>query len=218
MAKITLIQKIQESANIVTLVFETKDKVEFKSGFYTHFFILPLIWKFHKPGRRLSFASAPYEDNIMFSINTKSNSLFQQAIQNMKTGDVVHIVKNQGHISLPETKSQIIMIAQGVGITPFRSMILDSVHNKLEHQITLIHVDRDKYLYQKELEKLPIIQHRITREDFESTAQKTISLNNQAIIYLAGTSQFVKSTQKMLIQFGVPKSKIKLDAFESLKE
>jgi ferredoxin-NADP reductase len=216
MAKLILTHKKQEYKDVVTLTFSTKNKPNFQSGYYTHLFIPSLVWKFHKPGRELTFASPPNEEEIMFSINTKSNSLFQQAIKKLEIGDSVHIFRHQGHIVLPKNPSNIVMIAQGVGITPFRSMILDSLYRKLGNNITLIHVARN-YLYEDELSKLPVIQYRVTREKLEQTITKVIQTNPDSICLVAGSKDFTTEIANFLMIQGVPNKQILKDTFKGLK-
>jgi glycine betaine catabolism B len=218
MSKLTLINKIIEDENVITLHFKSDKKINYQSGYYTRLFIPSLLLQFHKPAREITIASAPFEDNIMFSINTKSNSLFQQKIKNIQIGDQVHMIRNSGHIALPSQASKIVMIAQGVGITPFRSMILDSFHSNYGHRITLIHVNNGKYLYQDELSKFDFEQHRIKRSEFIQTLQKTISINQESTFYIGGSTDFVQSVNKTLIENGINNSKIQLDKFKGLKE
>jgi glycine betaine catabolism B len=217
MYKITLKSKTIEYDQVFTLVFESKSKIQFKAGQYTPMLIPSLFLNFHKPVRPFSIASAPGEENIIFSINTKSNSKFQQKIQNMKIGDSVYLIVIKGHLAEIYSEDNVIMIAQGIGITPFRSMILDNFKRKLNAKISLIHIANSNFLYDQELKKYPFSQYRIARNQSDKTIKDEYHKNPEAKIYVAGSTNFVNQINQYLEALGVHKDKIFLDNFKGSK-
>src|SRR5690606_12569638 len=104
--------------------------------------------------REFSFASAPHEDRIQFGIDHRSGSDYQKALLALQPGDTVEMFKIKSHMTWPPTTGDVVMIAGGIGITPFRSMLRDQEANSLSFPATLIHASSEEFLYEDELERV----------------------------------------------------------------
>ena len=119
------------------------------------------------------------------------------------------------------------MIAGGIGITPFRSMIKYAFDQKLKTPITLIYSNSDEnFPFKKELDQwqndLPnlTIHYLNTTETGRLGKEKLTSLINSTFyilhstFYLAGPPKMVDDFEKMLLDLGVDETNIRYDRFD----
>jgi ferredoxin-NADP reductase len=110
--------------------------------------------------RMLSIASAPHDDHLMIALRMR-DSAFKQHLARAPVGEQgvqVELSPAMGELVLPQECPQgIVMIAGGIGITPFYSMLRHLWHRRsLGHvvpQITLLFANRNKTatVWQEEL-------------------------------------------------------------------
>jgi ferredoxin-NADP reductase len=92
--------------------------------------------------RAFSIASAPQEDGLMFATRIRG-SAFKRVLAAMSPGSVVHIDGPFGDMVLPNNpRRPLVLLAGGIGITPFRSMAVCSARDKLPHRIFLFYSNR----------------------------------------------------------------------------
>lgn len=93
-------------------------------------------------GRAFSIASAPHEDGLMFATRVR-DSAFKRALAAMNPGAVVRIDGPFGDLVLHNnSRRPAVLLAGGIGITPFRSIALRAAREKLSHQIFLFYSNR----------------------------------------------------------------------------
>jgi ferredoxin-NADP reductase len=89
-----------------------------------------------------SIASAPHEDFVMVATRMRDTA-FKRALAPLPLGTEVTISGASGDLVLHEDASRpAIMLAGGIGITPFRSIILDATQHKLPHRLLLLYSNR----------------------------------------------------------------------------
>lgn len=92
--------------------------------------------------RAFSIASAPHEDGLMFATRIR-DSAFKRALAALKPGAVVRIDGPFGDLVLHNNPQRAaVLLAGGIGITPFRSIVLRAAKEKLPHQIFLFYTNR----------------------------------------------------------------------------
>lgn len=213
---ITLKDRIHEYGDIYTFVFEKPNGLTFSSGNYVHIHI-QTVEPPYRSVREMSFASAPQDSEIIFSITTESKSHWQMKLLALKPGDSVELFKIKGHLVIP-SEGKVVMIAQGVGVTPFRSIIREHVTSTSAITPILIHVGRENYLFKKEFSELPFEQHRIVREELAMTLDTIIANNKNALYMIAGSLVFIEMTQKILKEKNIYESNIQIDTFKGLPD
>lgn len=183
--------------------------------------------------RSFTIASSPTEDFLMLSTKN-GKSVFKKNLLSLKPGTEVKTSHPAGTFTLDE-KSPAVMIAGGIGITPFRSMIKYALDQKLTTPMTLIYssstkkvktaVKRGFYLnsdenfpFKKELDawkqnlpNLNIIYHN-SSQNGHLTKLPAITYH-LPIYYLAGPPKMVDSFEKMLLEMGVEETNIRYDRF-----
>lgn len=177
---------------------------------------IPLSDPEQKSVREFSFASDPSEKALLFTIDSKSQNLYQRTLLSLPIGATVEIFKNKSHIAWPLQEQDVVFIAGGIGITPFRSLCRNIAHDKLPVSVTLIHVSREHFLYRNELSSFANIYLRIHRNEVIDTVATITKQNPEARYYIAGSPTFVEDMQNMLITQGI--QKIETDAFKGYME
>jgi ferredoxin-NADP reductase len=92
--------------------------------------------------RVFSIASAPYEDRLTFTTRLRDTA-FKRVLQDTHIGSFAKIDGPFGDLTLHNNVSRpAILLAGGIGITPFRSMIRHAAHEKLPHKLYLFYANR----------------------------------------------------------------------------
>lgn len=92
--------------------------------------------------RHLSIASSPLEKELLFATKL-SNSAFKRTLQEMPLGVSITIEPPLGSFTIPkDTATPVILLAGGIGITPFRSMVRYVAEAQTNHSIMLFYSNR----------------------------------------------------------------------------
>ncbi|MEO6912094.1 MAG: FAD-dependent oxidoreductase [Edaphobacter sp.] len=87
--------------------------------------------------RGFSVSSAPYEDTIMVTTRLRDTA-FKRVLKTMPLETEVKVEGPFGNLHLHnDVKRTAVFLAGGIGITPFRSILLDAANRKLAHRIFL---------------------------------------------------------------------------------
>jgi len=92
--------------------------------------------------RSFSIASAPEEDTLMITTRVRDTA-FKRVLKTMSIGGMVQIEGPSGDLTLPVDAAQpVVLLAGGIGITPFRSMLVHAARAKLPHRLFLFYSNR----------------------------------------------------------------------------
>lgn len=92
--------------------------------------------------RAFSIASAPHEDTLMIATRLR-DSAFKRVLQSLPLRSEVKIEGPFGNMTLHNKVARTaVILAGGIGITPFRSMLVRAAHEKLPHRIFLFFSNR----------------------------------------------------------------------------
>lgn len=131
----------------------------------------------------------------------------------MKKGQVITTLGPILFFFFRKRRTDYVFLAQGIGITPFRSLLVHAKRRKLDVHITLVHVARPPHTFRDETETMASESHFVeTPEEFTVLATKATA-NKNNLYFLSGSPRFVTSTKKLLRQSGVKASAIKSDNF-----
>lgn len=109
-----------------------------------------LIWRFpdlspvdEKGNQRdLTISSAPFEKHLSFATRLRDTS-FKNWVLQMHPGDEIEIDGPHGHLVLPEkTNKEVVFLAGGIGVTPFKSIAVQAARDKSPQKIKLFHFDK----------------------------------------------------------------------------
>jgi ferredoxin-NADP reductase len=92
--------------------------------------------------RGFSINSAPDEADLIFTTRLRDTA-FKRVLRSMPLGTEVNIDGPYGNFTLHNDESRpAVLLAGGIGITPFRSIVRRAAHEKLRHKILLFYVNR----------------------------------------------------------------------------
>ncbi|MBU0467325.1 MAG: hypothetical protein KJ718_05055 [Nanoarchaeota archaeon] len=187
-------------------------------------FVMVKLGEVEKP-----FSIAVHDEigTIDFLISAHPDGEITPKLEKMKPGDKFEIEGPYGAFTVRETKSkEIVFIAAGTGIAPFRGMILEALKRFPEKKITLIFGFRYDFYFEKfwkslekkyknfrvyascsSLEKKWIgLRGRVTEH-----LEKKIKSTNGKEVYVCGSPAMVKSTKKVLKKIGFKDKQIRTE-------
>lgn len=211
---LVLVERRREFDGVSTYVFRPEHPVVFVAGQYGHVRLLNMPEDVRRV-REFSFASAPHEELMEFGIDERSGSDYQKALATLNIGDTIELFKIKSHITWPAPESDIVMIAGGVGITPFRSMMRDAKEKGFAITSTLVHVASSAHLYGDEMQGLVGEYKAIGRAELVDTLAQVASAHPDAHYYVAGSKGFIEVVMAELGAKGI--TKIESDEFKGLE-
>lgn len=218
--EIVLAESRKESENVYSFLFEKEGDVDWKAGQHGLFSITHK--KINKPLRPFTVSSAPSENVIRITMTIGDNpSEFKQAIQELKPGMGMSMSGPVGGFFLQDNRPSL-LIAGGIGITPFRAMLkgLVAAGNRGGQPVSLLYLDSKKtYVFRDELDALAAqasvaITYLDSREELQKEIdQYAASHKNNSNYYISGAKSMVDSLAKQLQSGGIAKGNIKKDSF-----
>ena len=210
---IQLVERVHEYADVYTLRFKTPDPIPFLPGQYAH-----VLAPGSPPGREnvrhLSIASIPEEGYLQFSVDLASASDYKKKLAALQVGEIAHLFKVKGEFILGGTlPKQVVFVAGGLGITPVRSLLRQIVHDRLPVDWRLVHVAREEFLYQKEIEPWGGHQERVRRPELAAVLVRAVKERPEALFYISGSARFVEGVGQSLRDLGIPPESQRIEDF-----
>ncbi len=106
--------------------------------------------------RHFTISSAPYEKEVFLTtrILPEKGSTFKQALINLTVGQTVDAYNLSGQFVVKD-QTKLVFLAGGIGITPFRAIVLDLAYQKKLTDVTLLYANRDEnIIFKDEFEKI----------------------------------------------------------------
>lgn len=233
---ITKLNRRKEVAEkTVAFYFEKPSDFEYKAG---QFVDLSLIDPPETDGegntRAYSIATAPHESEIMIATRIRDTA-FKRTLLTMPLGTKVKIDGPFGNLVLHNSTARpAVFLTGGIGITPFRSIILSATKKKLPHRIFLFYSNR-RPKDAAFMDELKIIRNDNLNFKLISTMTETEKSNdewkdetgyinkamllkylpklNGPIYYIAGPATMAGAMQKMLDEAGIDNDDVKIEEF-----
>lgn len=175
--------------------------------------------------RFFTISSAPY-DKIVQITTRVTNSTFKQALAALPIGGVLPMIKEpDGDFVWQDSDKPLVLVAGGIGITPFRSILKQRAHDNKPLNATLIYSGRDENLPFKdefngwaaehpEFIVKYVIGERLTAEKI-AELQPTI---NESFVYVSGPEPMVETIGHQLKTAGLLDSQLQQDFFPNYNE
>lgn len=213
--------KTDEVKNVCSFKFEPAETVSWQPGQYMHYVLdLPKVDD-KGPERWFTISSAPFEKQITITtrLDNMPFSAFKQYLLDLKPGDEIQSDGPGGKFILRDGQHRHILIAGGIGITPYRSMLAQLAHDHKPANAVLLYANRDNdFVFDAELagyaaadQTLQIkkfVDKRITAEDLQDYVA-----DSSAVFYLSGPKAMVESYEHLLPELGVSTDNIMKDYF-----
>lgn len=217
--RLTLLHKKHEAGDIYSFVFKLEGKADWKAGQHGTLFIEHE--KVARPFRAFSLASAPSEDAMISTRITDNPSPFKKALSTMQPGQQASLRGPIGSFYIKDRKP-VLFIAGGIGITPFRALMKDSLINPsaAPAHIHLLYIDdRGHFAYEDELKQFAEtsgidVSLLTSREELKAhISDYTHAHLNNSRYYVSGSRGMVKAMQAMLKGKGITSAQIVTDTF-----
>lgn len=186
-----------------------------------------------------SLASSPSQkDRILFGIKIEKS--FTQGLIRLKEGDPLLVAGPYGKFCYEERKhADLVMIAGGIGITPFFSTLNYATDYNLKNKLTLIYSAKTKKCATF-CEEIKELEHKntnistlfsFTDEPGESNKKNIVHKRIDAelirnligsvhgkIFFICGPAPFMKAMVNNLLSLGVTRDKIEMEEFSMIPD
>ncbi len=226
----------QEAGDTKTLLLRWPSGVDYE--FKTGQFITVYLPEDPKTKRAYSLSSSQY-DRGFFEISVKRAGHFGALLNDViQEGSKLMVIPPVGKFNLPEDPTHdVIMIAGGSGVTPFRGFIRHINHDKLPTRAVLLYTVRNpqEIIFDAEFHKLaeanPNFEFKVTctrvtaEHGYTGPAwtghtgrinagwiKEQIRDITKTVFYACGPTELVLATEKLVVEeLGVPKAQMRLE-------
>lgn len=170
--------------------------------------------------RWFTVSSAPY-DGVMQITTRVTNSTFKQALSKLAIGDTLQLIEEpHGDFVWQESPRPLVFVAGGIGVTPFRSILRQRVHDRQPIALTLVYGNRtDAIVFKDEFDTYAaahsdFVVHYVTGDPL--TAAKIGELVpgiNESLVYVSGPEPMVEALGDELKAAGLAEDQLKQDFF-----
>ncbi|HWU46423.1 MAG TPA: hypothetical protein VN133_06680 [Humibacter sp.] len=182
--------------------------------------------------RVFSIASSPGERGIRFGFtHGETMSSFKSALIEAPAGTALSGTYVGGDLHLPDDPGvPIVLVAAGIGITPFRSMLTHLLERPHRRQITLVYGVRhsDDFVYRDLIDRAAHdiglrVVYVVSKPDAAWTGRtgrisaelltETVPNLLESVVYVSGPADLVHAVRRELRARGLPARRLKTDAF-----
>ncbi len=175
--------------------------------------------------RTFSITSSPADLPSITIATRLTGSAFKRSLMDGPLGTIVEVDGPYGSFTLHHKAARpALLLAGGIGITPFRSIIKDATERKLTHRIVLLYSNRsrgatafldDLLGWSKENKNVSIVPVFTDETGFitaDVIRQHGPDLAT-SVSYVAGPDAFVKAMRQALVEAGVDPDDIRTEEF-----
>jgi ferredoxin-NADP reductase len=228
---LTLIARKHEADGVESFRFQSEGPIIFKAGQYLRYTLSHRDPDNRGVSRFFTIASAPSEGFIMVTTRlTSPGSSFKQALGRLAEGAVIEGTGPYGKFVYSDHDVPAVFIAGGIGITPFRSILIDLASRQLDPDITLLYANSTPDVaFQQPFDDLSAKQshlkvvYTVSEPDRdwrgpvgridERFIRQHAPLSRNPLFYVSGPKGMVEATAKTLEAIGVGADRIKQDFF-----
>jgi ferredoxin-NADP reductase len=221
--KLTLVAKRRETDDVSSFLFRSETPLSWRPGQFLHYSLPHGDADARGSTRYFTIASAPFEREIMLTTRfaRERGSSFKRALQQLPTGATVDVNAPDGDFVIDDFGRDHVMIAGGIGITPFRAMLLALDHDQLPINATVLYANRGSdVVYKTEFDGLASRHSQLVLRYVVAPARLTEASIRAAapdlakpIFYVSGPESFVEALGRTLSTLGVPDAHVMRDYF-----
>ncbi|OGD84740.1 hypothetical protein A2165_03165 [Candidatus Curtissbacteria bacterium RBG_13_40_7] len=218
-----LVDKRREVSGVYSFVFKNDEPFKWRAGQFLMYFLDHANADERGRRRYFTIASAPFENVIILTTRfiNEGGSSFKKALLDMPLDSTIYAEGPRGSFVVDDSDQSYVFIAGGIGITPFRSILLELDHKKLPINVILLYASGTRdFVYKKELEQLAKkhpslkIQYIIFPDRIdESAIKKNVGDLQKPFCYISGPKPMVQEFENLLPKMGMPQEHLKRDYF-----
>jgi glycine betaine catabolism B len=235
---LTLVRKIQIAPDVYDFVFAPHRPLKFAPGQY-------MEWTLGHAGpdsrgnrRYFTLASAPTEKMLRVGVKFyPQSSTFKRSLLDLGINSEIVASQVAGDFVLPaDPKQKCVLIAGGIGITPYRSMIRYLLDTRQKRPLVLLYANstaadiiyedvfqraerelgmRTVYTLTDRKKVSPVWTGRVGYID-QALIRDEVPDYGRCVFYVSGPNAMVDATVAHLQQMGIPSDRIKTDFFPGL--
>lgn len=221
--KFRLAEKFNESdESVTTFVWEPERPITWSAGQYVKY-ILPHDNPDDRGKTRwFTIAAPPFEGRprITTRFATEKGSSFKTKLRSLQVGDSIEAMDPEGDF-LFDTSRPAVLVAGGIGITPFRAMLQQLDHDGVDFKAHLLYGNRtEQFVFKEQLETIAAKRPNFKVTYFSdpqhielSDIQQAAAFYTDPVYYLSGPEPMVAHYRDLLTQSGIAEENIKLDDF-----
>lgn len=232
---LTLKEKVQTAPDAADFLFQPNRPVSFRPGQYLEWTLVHDRADSRGNRRYFTIASSPTEREVRMGVKFYPRaSSFKKSLWHLRPGDTIVASQLAGDFVLPRDPRQpLVLIAGGIGITPFRSMVKYLLDRNEKRPIVLLYSNKTapEIIYQdvfheaqaklglKTVYTLTDVAHippdwpgHWGKIDWKLIAQEVPDYNAR-LFYVSGPHAMVTGFTETLKMMGVPRRQIRTDFF-----
>jgi ferredoxin-NADP reductase len=233
--KVKLTGKREIADGTMAFYFEKPEGFAYKAGQFADCTLInPTETDAEGNTRAFSFASAPYEDELMLATRMRDTA-FKRVLKTMEPGTELTLDAPHGSFTLHNNTSiPAVFLTGGIGVTPVRSIVLQAIHDKVPHRILVFYSNREpkdaafldelmkshdinpNYTFvgtMTQMEKSGLEWHGETGFISKAMLLKFIDDLTLPIYYIDGPPAMVNAMRKILSEAGVDDDNIRTEEF-----
>ncbi|MCW4007121.1 MAG: FAD-dependent oxidoreductase [Candidatus Bathyarchaeota archaeon] len=219
---------IPRTDNVLSFRFPRPAALIYKPGQYLLVTIKANEKSLTKP---LSLSSSPTEKEHIEFTKKLTDSEFSNALRALEVGDWVIIDAPYGTFTFEGESAKIVLLAGGIGITPFMSICRYCTDKRLNIKVTLLYGNRSEkdIVFRGELEALERRNRNlkvvfILNEASDSwkgaisvidagLVKKEVPDYRESLFYACGPPPMIQAMEKLIRDLGLPSTQLKLEVF-----
>jgi ferredoxin-NADP reductase len=220
--KLTLKEIRPETADVASFVFEPEQPIDWTPGQYLHYNLEHPDADDRGVGRFFTVSSSPHEGHVMLTTRFAGDrgSTFKRALRQLEPGDTIELDRMaSGEFVVDDPSQDHLFLAGGIGITPFRAILLDLEKRGEPLNVRLLYANRTEDIAFRDL------FDRLEREHPEFSVEYIIEpslldadrlqdeIADDRVYWVSGPKPMVDAVQATLEGLGAPTEAIKRDAF-----
>jgi len=221
--KLILLEKRSETDDVMSFMFRSDAPLKWQAGQFLHYDLPHPDADDRGTTRYFTIASAPFERHVMLTTRFASerSSSFKRALRRLPVGATVEVGEPDGDFVVDAPGDQHVLIAGGIGVTPFRAILLDLDHRELPISATLLYANRTgNFVYKGEMDRLAgrhpglVIRYVVSPERVTQPSIRAVAPDlAKPTFHVSGPEPFVDALGSMLSELGVPEARVKRDYF-----
>jgi ferredoxin-NADP reductase len=221
--KLKLIEKRQEISDVISFIFTPSEPLAWKAGQFIHYVLHHAPTDDRGSDRWFTNSAAPFENHVRITtrINSEKGSSFKKKLNSLAEGKSIEISLVDGDFTLDDPNQEHVFLAGGIGITPFRSILVQLHHDKSPINVTLLYANRDNnVVFKEEFEEIAKnnphfkIHYILSPERIdENKINELVPDITKPIFYVSGPEPMVEALGETLKKMGIPEDHLKQDWF-----
>jgi ferredoxin-NADP reductase len=226
-----LIARRAEGENVISCLFQSDPPLWYQAGQHVRLTIDHADPDTRGTSRFFTISSSSSEPQVMITTRlSEQGSTFKRALSSLASGSVVEAVGPFGRFVYPPDHPPALFIAGGIGITPFRSILVDLATRLEDPDVVLLYANRTADIpFRAHLDDLAAtrpglnVHYTVTRPSSgwhgqlgridRAFIESTVPDLGRRIAYVSGPRPMVEAIVSALTELGADLTRIKQEVF-----